>query len=456
MGALRFDGVNDVVSIATAMTGNAGTSAYTMRVKSGPSGITLPASGLAAFIGTSSNTNQTGLMTNSAGRVMIYTGATLRYGSANGFLQSGVPFDFTLTHNADGTWNFFDNINFVTNSSGTFSTNTLFGNLNYFGRASSNNATHLQGDIEIIEVTGLANAQSWQADLSNGTGSTWPTASGTNQGSLVNFPTDNSQWVGFAVAAALEAAASAVASVTAALTTAIRFAAAATAIAASTAGLTTQIQLQAAPTGTATVTTSLSTAIRMQAAPAAIASATADLTAGSSGISANAQALSTATAQLTTQIRFQATPAAQASSTANLTTAIRLAATPAAVATATASLTTGSAGMAANSQAVASVSAVLTTSIRLQASAASNTIASADLSLAAAPLQASAYAVSSCTASLLTQIQLQTIAQASATASATLGDVDTSYQPDPDRLTYVFRETRISAIFGQQRITVVS
>lgn len=203
MGYLVFDGVNDIVTFSSAMTGNAGASAYTMRVKSGPSGITLPASGLAAFIGTSTNSAQTGIMTNSAGRLMIYTSASLRYGSTNGFIQSGVPFDITLTHNADGTWDFYDNINGVTNSSGTFATSTSFGNLNCFGRASSTNATHLQGQIEFIEVTGLANSEKWDANLSGGTGSVLPTVSGNNNGTLVNFPTDGSQWGGFGSSATL-------------------------------------------------------------------------------------------------------------------------------------------------------------------------------------------------------------------------------------------------------------
>lgn len=52
-------------------------------------------------------------------------------------------------------------------------------------------------DLEYLEVTGVTNAQKWNADLSGGTGSTLPTTSGTNQATLINFPTDNSQWIFF-------------------------------------------------------------------------------------------------------------------------------------------------------------------------------------------------------------------------------------------------------------------
>ena len=201
--ALRFDGVNDIVSIPSGMTGNAGTSAYTMRVKSGPAGVTRPASGLAAFIGTNTTTNVGGLILNNAGRVMIYTGATIRYGGASGQIVSGVPFDFTLTHNADGTWNIFDNLTSTTLSSGTFSTSTTFPTLNQFGRGTSNTTIYLEGDIEFIEVTGLANAEKWDANLSGGTGTTLPTTSGNNQGTLTNFTVPDC-WIFYSTGVAFE------------------------------------------------------------------------------------------------------------------------------------------------------------------------------------------------------------------------------------------------------------
>jgi hypothetical protein len=89
---------------------------------------------------------------------------------------------------ASGAWDIYNNLtNAPTGESGSFTTSRVFPELNQFGRASSSAASYLQGDIAEITVTGLGNAQSWQADLSNGAGSTLPTVSGTNNGTLVNF-----------------------------------------------------------------------------------------------------------------------------------------------------------------------------------------------------------------------------------------------------------------------------
>lgn len=205
--ALRFDGVNDTVTIATGMTGNVGTSLYTMRIKSGPAGITLPASGLAGIIGTSLNTSSNGLVLLSSGALRVYSAGTNRYGSAAQLVFNGVPFDYTLTHNADGTWNIFNNLtSSPTGESGTFIGSTSWTGstaLNQFGRSSNSNAVYLQGDIALIEVTGLANSESWQADLSGGVGITLPTGSGNNQGTLNNFSVP-SCWIFYSTGVAFE------------------------------------------------------------------------------------------------------------------------------------------------------------------------------------------------------------------------------------------------------------
>lgn len=186
--ALRFDGFNDVVSIASGMTGNAGTSTYSFRIKSGPAGITLPVSGLTGFIGSSSASTSNGIVVTSTGQLRIYTAGSNRYGSTSQLIFSGVEFDYTLTHvSAAGAWDIYNNLtNSPTGESGNFTASTSFSALNQFGRSSSAGA-YLQGDIALIAVTGLANAQTWDADLSVGVGSTLPTVSGTNQGTLTNF-----------------------------------------------------------------------------------------------------------------------------------------------------------------------------------------------------------------------------------------------------------------------------
>ena len=196
---LKFDGVNDIVSIPTPITGNAGTGNYTFRVRSGPSGITLPATGVAGFLGTSQATGSNGFATNPSGQLRVYRSGTNLYGSTTQLIFSGVPFDYTLTHLANGSWDIYDNLTATpTGQAGTYTQTQSWSNgtngLNQLGRSSSTNTVYLNGYIELIKVTGLTNSEEWNANLSGGTGSVLPTTSGNNNGALVNFPTDGSQW----------------------------------------------------------------------------------------------------------------------------------------------------------------------------------------------------------------------------------------------------------------------
>lgn len=192
------------VTIATAITGNAGTSTYSFRIRSGPNGITVPASGIAGFIGTSQATGSNGLVVNASGQIRVYRSGTNLYGSTSALITSGVQFDYTLSHTAgSGAWDIFDNLTGLpTGESGTYTTAQLWSNgvngLNQLGRSSSTNTVYLVGDMEIIAVTGLTNAQEYDASLSGGTGLTLPTTSGVNQGTLDGFgPTDADNWGGF-------------------------------------------------------------------------------------------------------------------------------------------------------------------------------------------------------------------------------------------------------------------
>ena len=192
------------VTIATAITGNAGTSTYSFRIRSGPNGITVPASGIAGFIGTSQATGSNGLVVNASGQIRVYRSGTNLYGSTSALITSGVQFDYTLSHTAgSGAWDIFDNLTGLpTGESGTYTTAQLWSNgvngLNQLGRSSSTNAVYLVGDMEIIAVTGLTNSQEYDASLSGGTGLTLPTTSGVNQGTLDGFgPTDADNWGGF-------------------------------------------------------------------------------------------------------------------------------------------------------------------------------------------------------------------------------------------------------------------
>lgn len=192
------------VTIASAITGNAGTATYSFRLRSGPNGITVPASGLAGFFGTSQTTTSNGPVINSSGQLRIYVSGTNRYGSTSALITTGVQFDYTLTHTSgSGAWDIFNNLTGTpTGESGTFTTSTSWvggtNALNQIGRSSSTNTVYLVGDMEIIAVTGLTNSQEYDASLSGGTGLTLPTTSGSNQGTLDGFgATDADNWGGF-------------------------------------------------------------------------------------------------------------------------------------------------------------------------------------------------------------------------------------------------------------------
>lgn len=192
------------VTIATAITGNAGTSTYSFRIRSGPNGITVPASGIAGFLGTSQATGSNGIVVNASGQIRIYRSGTNLYGSTSALITTGVQFDYTLSHTAgSGAWDIFDNLTGLpTGESGTYTASQFWTGgtnaLNQLGRSSNTNSVYLVGDMEIIAVTGLTNAQEYDANLSGGTGITLPTTSGSNQGTLEGFgATDADNWGGF-------------------------------------------------------------------------------------------------------------------------------------------------------------------------------------------------------------------------------------------------------------------
>lgn len=189
---------NNYVSFVTGITGNLGTQTYSYRVK----GIlnALPTvtgtPGAFGFIGTATNAQSNGICVYSTGAVNVISGGSLRYGTSAGFLSVGVPFDFTVSHISTGAWTITDNLTSTVVASGTFTASTSWSSsLNNIGRLNSTTTHYLKADIELIEVTGHTNARTWDANLSGGTGDILPTTVGTNQGTLVNFPMDNREWV---------------------------------------------------------------------------------------------------------------------------------------------------------------------------------------------------------------------------------------------------------------------
>lgn len=203
---LRFDGVNDNVTIVSGINGNVGTQTYSYRVKGILNALPTVAgvTGAFAFIGTTATGQANGVCVYSTGAVNLVSGNTLRYGTSAGFLSAGAPFDFTLSHLNTGAWTITDNITSSVVASGTFTTSTSWsGALNNIGRFSSTITSYLNADIEFIEVTGHVNANKWDAGLSDGTGTVLPTTNGLNQGTLVNFAVPDC-WVFYSTGASWE------------------------------------------------------------------------------------------------------------------------------------------------------------------------------------------------------------------------------------------------------------
>lgn len=274
MGYLVADSVNDYCTIPNALTGNAGTDPYTLEFSAAFP--TAPAADR-FLIGVGSGTTSNGFQITTGGRLQVWTAGTNRYFTAPSFiLFDSTIRTYRLEHDAGGAWRAYRNGTLF--GSGTFSTSAAFTALGLFFRIHPTSSGYLGGNFEYIETTGLGNSARWSADLSGGTGSTWPTVSGTNNATLNNFPTDNSQWQGFSSAIALDAAITCTSSLTA--------------------SLTTQIPLAAAMSSSSSLGADLTTSIALQTNIVTSSTLTAELRAGTTPLSADIQSTSSLTANL--------------------------------------------------------------------------------------------------------------------------------------------------------------
>lgn len=188
---LRFDGVNDYCQFGSSMSINLGVDAYTFEVKLILNAAPSVLGGLLGRNGTSS-----GFFITPTRTLAMYVTGTLRYQTAaNFFLQDGNVHTYRLEHDAGGAWRAYRDGTLF--GSGTFTSSTTAAPLIWIGQGNNASNSFCSMDLEYLEVTGVTNAQKWDANLSGGTGTTLPTTSGTNQATLINFPTDNSQWQGF-------------------------------------------------------------------------------------------------------------------------------------------------------------------------------------------------------------------------------------------------------------------
>jgi hypothetical protein len=106
----------------------------------------------------------------------------------------GVDFVVRLERVASGVWEaFLDGVSLGTQAiSNNFTTNQWL----RLGPTATANACFAQAYYFETSVGGVV--RTWDANLSNGTGSILPTNDGVNQGTLLNFPIDGSQWVFYA------------------------------------------------------------------------------------------------------------------------------------------------------------------------------------------------------------------------------------------------------------------
>lgn len=188
MGALRFDGVNDTVTIPSLTLATNCVQEIKFVHRSALNDRFL----FAGFTSGNANRWYVGTFSN---RVALRLGGTYLYsGAGNPLLVDGVEYTITLIKIGSAWQLLLDGVSLVAPTVtftpqpltriGSDNTPTFFAKMDfsYFSYVDSNDA---------------ANNRYYDPNLSGGTGSILPTTDGTNQGSLVNFPTDDSQWIGF-------------------------------------------------------------------------------------------------------------------------------------------------------------------------------------------------------------------------------------------------------------------
>lgn len=186
---LRFDGVNDYCQFGSSLSIDLGGAAYTFEIKCIINAYPATFGGLFGRNGTAA-----GFFITPSGALATYSSGSQRYATSSGFFILSELHTYRLEHDVGGAWRAYRDGTLI--SSGTFSTAATAAPLIWIGQGTNGSNSFCSMDLEYLEVTGITNGQKWNANL-GGTGSTLPTTSGTNQATLINFPTDNSQWIFF-------------------------------------------------------------------------------------------------------------------------------------------------------------------------------------------------------------------------------------------------------------------
>lgn len=197
---LIFDGVNDVVTLPTTMVCNTGTDSWVWEFSIAIS--SYPASGNRYFIGSNNASTNAGIglrpASGDGALALVVAGVNVSgFTSPTGYiLDDGALHTYRVERDAGADVRFYRDSSLISTVSwvtGTASTLTI----GRFGAGSMSTSGIAAFNLEYFEfVSGFSNAEKWDSNLSGGTGSILPTVSGNNQGALVNFPTDNSQWGG--------------------------------------------------------------------------------------------------------------------------------------------------------------------------------------------------------------------------------------------------------------------
>lgn len=181
-------------SIPTPLTVAYGTDAYSLEFEVAYTDISTDQ----IILGNVSVTPVHAIYLTTGGRLQLTVGGTNAFFTAGGFgLNDGAFHKYRLEHDAGGAWRAYRDGTLF--GSGTYTgTLTTTQPLNAIFKRSSATGSVTSANLQFkyLEAVGFgAGSAKWDANLSGGAGSILPTVSGTNNATLVAFPTDNSQWV---------------------------------------------------------------------------------------------------------------------------------------------------------------------------------------------------------------------------------------------------------------------
>lgn len=181
---LLFDGVDDYCSLPSAVNVNIGLDAWVFEVEAGFTSTN--ASGGCVLGGALSTAND-GFQLLTTGRLNVLSGSTNRITCNSGYVMfDGVVRKYRIEHDSSGAFRFYRDGSLT--QSGTYTGNFTFnGGLGVIGRYRVSTAWSVGMNFRKLTLTGFSSSAEWDANLSGGAGSTLPTVSGTNQGTLVNF-----------------------------------------------------------------------------------------------------------------------------------------------------------------------------------------------------------------------------------------------------------------------------